>query len=121
MRSNDKGFHRSIRVSWFDKFERSANKRGIDWDLTLDDLADLYDKQEGKCSLTGWHIYMPNSGYHLDTEASIDRINSAFGYITGNVQLVNKRVNMMKQSYSQSQFIDTCRGVATYRRQSNGT
>lgn len=45
-------------------------------------------------------------------EVSIDRIDSSFGYLKENIQLVDKRVNMMKQSYSQEEFILVCKAVA---------
>ena len=114
MRHNDIGFHRCIRFSWYGKFKKSAEKRGIEWKLTIDDLADLYEAQGGKCALTDDPIFMPNTGYHRDYEASIDRINSAFPYMVGNVQLTTKISNMMKQSYSQERFIEVCNKIATH-------
>lgn len=114
MRSNDKGFHRCIRISWYDKFKTSANKRGISWLLTMDDLADLYEKQKGICALTGDKIYMPNTGHHKDQDASIDRVNSAFPYMAGNIQLTSKASNMAKQSYSQEYFIALCNKITNY-------
>ena len=44
--------------------------------------------------------------------ASIDRIDSQFGYIKGNVQLVHKMVNMCKQQYEQEDFLRMCEAVA---------
>jgi archaellum component FlaC len=41
--------------------------------------------------------------------ASLDRVDSAKGYIKGNVQWVHKDINMMKQQYSQEYFIQMCR------------
>ena len=114
MRHNDLGFHRCIRFSWYGRFKKSAEKRGIEWKLTIDDLADLYEAQNGRCALTGDPIYMPNVGYHKDFNASIDRINSAFPYMPGNVQLTTSYSNIMKQSYSQEDFIAVCRKVATH-------
>ena len=114
MRHNDLGFHRCIRLSWYGRFKKSAEKRGIEWKLSIDDLADLYEAQNGRCTLTGDPIYMNNMGYHPDYDASIDRINSAFPYMPGNVQLTTKYANMMKQSYSQDKFIETCNKVATH-------
>lgn len=107
-----RGFYRGIRLSWFKKFETSAKLRGLDWTITVDDIADLYEEQEGLCALTGWSIVFPEVGHHQLTTVSIDRIDSSFGYLKENIQLVDKRVNMMKQSYSQEEFILVCKAVA---------
>ena len=107
-----RGWHRGIRVSWFNKFQKSASLRGIQWSLSLDDIADLYEQQEGKCALTDWPITFPEVGAPYKTDASIDRIDSSFGYFKENVQLVDKRINMMKQQYSQEDFIEVCKAVA---------
>jgi hypothetical protein len=104
--------YRGVRLSWVKKFETNAKLRGIDWEITVDDIADLYEEQEGLCALTGWPIVFPEVGHHQLTTVSIDRIDSSFGYLKENIQLVDKRVNMMKQSYSQEEFILVCKAVA---------
>lgn len=107
-----RGWHRGIRISWFKKFETNAKLRGLDWVVTIDDVADLYEEQEGLCALTGWGIVFPETGHPQLTTVSIDRIDSSFGYLKENIQLVDKRVNMMKQQYSQEEFILVCLAVA---------
>ena len=104
--------YKGIRVSWFNKFKTNAELRGLDWDITIDDLVNLYKKQKGKCALTGWYIYFPENGHPQKTNASIDRIDSSLGYTLENIQLVEKKVNMMKQQYSQEEFISVCVAVA---------
>jgi len=104
--------YRGIRLSWLRKFETSAKLRGIDWEIDADVVADLYEAQDAKCALTGWDISFPETGHPQMASASIDRIDSAFGYLPENIQLVDKRVNMMKQQYSQDEFISVCLAVA---------
>ena len=104
--------YRGIRLSWLKKFETSAKLRGIDWQIDADVVADLYEAQDAKCALTGWNIRFPETGHHQMSSASIDRVDSAFGYLPENIQLVDKRVNMMKQQYSQDEFISVCLAVA---------
>ena len=110
--NSSRGWHKGIRISWFNKFKTSAKLRALDWEITLDDIADLYEEQEGQCALTGWDIVFPECGHAQLTTVSIDRIDSSFGYLKENIQLVDKRVNMMKQSYSQEEFILVCMAVA---------
>lgn len=107
-----RSIYRGIRLSWLKKFETNAKLRSLDWEITADDIADLYEEQDGKCALTGWDISFPEVGHHQLSTVSIDRIDSSFGYLKENVQLVDKRVNMMKQAYSQEEFIAVCKAVA---------
>jgi len=104
--------YRGVRCSWFSKFKANAALRGLDWQITIDDVADLYEEQEGLCALTGWEIVFPEVGHAQLSTVSIDRIDSSFGYLKENIQLVDKRVNMMKQQYSQEEFIMVCKAVA---------
>ena len=107
-----RGWHRGIRLSWYTKFMTGALVRGIDWELAVDDVADLMETQDNKCALTGWDITFPETGHSQEAPASIDRINSNKGYVLGNVQLVTRHVNMMKQSYGNDYFIEVCKAVA---------
>lgn len=107
-----RGWYRGIRTSWFTKFQSSAILRDIEWNLTLDDVADLLEQQNSKCALTGWDIEFPESGHSQKAPASIDRIDSKKGYVVGNVQLLTRHVNMMKQAYDNDYFIEVCKAVA---------
>ena len=110
--NSHRGWHRGIRVSWFNKFKTGAELRAIEWTLTLDEIADIYEKQNRKCALTDDDIAFPEVGHPQKANASIDRIDSTKGYCYNNVQLVTRHVNMMKQSYDQEYFVNTCIAVA---------
>lgn len=45
------------------------------------------------------------------TTASLDRIDSSFGYILNNVQWVHKDVQRMKSDFSEAHFVETCRKI----------
>ncbi len=45
---------------------------------------------------------------------SIDRIDSNKGYYIDNIQLVYPKINMMKFTYSQDEFIDMCKLVSNH-------
>lgn len=106
------GMYRGIRISWLRKYETSAKLRGLDWLIDLDDVADVFENQAGRCALTGWDLAFPETGHFQNADASIDRIDSTFGYLKDNIQIVHKKVNMMKQAYSQEEFIEVCVAVA---------
>jgi hypothetical protein len=91
---------------WAD-IKNSAKKRNIKFDITIGEAWDLFRKQNEKCFLTGIDISIDEQ-FPYGT-ASLDRINSSKGYVTGNVQWVHKDVNMMKQSFEQTYFINLCK------------
>jgi len=80
----------------------------------MDTLADCMERQNQRCALTGWDIRFPDLRDQGDHQASIDRIDSAGDYTADNIQLLDARINMMKQSYSQDFFITACRAVAAH-------
>ena len=51
----------------------------------------------------------------VNNNASLDRIDSKLGYIEDNVQWVTSKVNMMKQHYTQEEFLEVCGNVANYK------
>ena len=100
-----------IRISWFNKCKVGAETRGIDWDLTIEAVYELYVAQEKVCALSGIQIGWAEIGaVHT---ASLDRIDSSLGYTLSNVQLVHKDINMMKQTYSNERFVELCKAVAS--------
>lgn len=105
-----RGFYEEIRTSWLEKCKKGAEFRSIKWELSPEYIWQLYLSQDKKCSLTDKNIGWAKEG-QIHT-ASIDRIDSTEGYIIGNVQLVHKDINFMKQQYSQEYFIEMCKLVA---------
>jgi hypothetical protein len=89
----------------FNKFSKSAKSRNIEWNLTEEEMFENYN---GFCSLTK----LPLSLKYKATTASLDRINNDLGYIKGNIQWVHINVNMMKNKYTQEEFIEVCKLVA---------
>ena len=100
----------------FDRFRKNAKKRHVDFTLSIDDLKQQFAKQNGRCVYSGKQIVMPLNFTRIYDKnvASIDRIDSKVGYVSGNIQLTTKKINMMKQGMSHEEFVDTCRVVAKY-------
>jgi hypothetical protein len=97
-----------LRKSFVHKYKSGAETRGIKWDVSFDYLADLLIEQDFCCALTS----EPLCAMEVNNNASLDRIDSGAGYIEGNLQWVTSQVNMMKQHYSQEEFIKVCCSVA---------
>lgn len=80
---------------------KSKDRGFTDYQITAEHLVALWQKQGGRCAISGVVLTHHNDGSGLkDFNASIDRIDSTQGYIPGNVQLVALRVNLLKQSLS---------------------
>ena len=86
----------------------SANKRrrqgrelcGIHT-ITVNDILTLKQKQNNKCAYSGRELVWERKHHN---KASIDRINSSFGYIKSNIQLVCRVVNQFKSDLSDKEF-----------------
>lgn len=108
--NNFKGKHHAIPHTWFSMKMKGGLSRGYQWELTIEDIWNMYEKQGGVCALSGIPIGWSTKG--LTATASIDRIDSSEGYILENVQLVHKDINFMKQQFDQDYFIELCKAVS---------
>jgi len=88
---------------------RSAKVRGIAVSVTPEELAALWEAQEGRCALTGLSLVLGKNG--RERTASVDRIDSKKPYETGNVQWVHEHVNIMKNAYPQEYFVGMCEAI----------
>lgn len=100
----------AVRFAWFESFRKSALSRGYSWDLTPEFIDVMYTEQQGKCALSGLPISWSSVGW--DHSASIDRIDNDLGYFEENVQLVHKKVNMLRGSLTIEEFVKLCTAVA---------
>lgn len=105
---NFKG-HEDISGGYFNRIKHEAGKRGLEFDLTIQFLWELYLQQDKRCKLSNVPIVFIRN-YERDLKkgqtASLDRIDSSKGYIEGNVQWVHKDVNFMKYTLDQSRFLE---------------
>lgn len=112
-----KGFE-EISGNYWGRCKRSAKSRGHLFDLQIEYAWDLYLLQNRKCALSGTPIVFnrsycnPRSKELEFQTASMDRIDSNNGYVVGNVQWLHVRVNYMKQSMVQKEFIGFCRKIS---------
>lgn len=93
--------------------KKNAIRRNIEYNLSNEDLWNLYVKQNKKCKISNLEInfYIRTRDRKSGT-ASLDRIDSSKGYTIDNVQWVHKDINFMKQQYSQEYFINICKIIA---------
>lgn len=97
----------------WNKLQADAKRRGLLFTLKIDDAWRLFLAQERRCALTGLYLHFSSRGFPADGNASLDRIDSTFGYTLDNVQWVEKRINFMKQALSQDEFQSLCAAVVS--------
>lgn len=81
----------------------------LDFDLTY--LLNLYVEQSGKCAISGIQLTSLLYEGHINTNASIDRINSHKGYSKNNIQLVCSIVNKMKLDMTKEELMFYCKEI----------
>lgn len=86
-----------------------AIKKNIPFNLTIEYLEELWNKQNGICVISGIKMTHTILEGKLSTNASLDKINPSLGYIQENVQFVCNRVNMMKSDMSIQDLIYFCK------------
>lgn len=115
------GRYGDISASYFNQVKRNANKRKLDFEITIEQVWDKFVSQKGKCALTGIDISFVESDLGEESfrtgrkhSASLDRIDSSLGYTKNNIQWVDQRINIMKNNHPESDFIKLCEMVTDY-------
>lgn len=101
---NWKGY-KDISGQYWKRIEHGAKKRQLKFEISKKYIWDLFEKQNKKCIYSGLPIKFDGCS---NGSASIDRIDSSKGYIVGNIQIVHKKINMMKQNFSDIEFKNYC-------------
>lgn len=104
-----------------------AKDRGIEFNITLTDLFNLWEKQNGICALSGEKLLLAKpifkviNGKQILIESpkdrntvSLDRIDSNSAYTVDNIQFVHKTINTMKWQLSEKEFINRCLQIVRY-------
>jgi len=102
---------KDISGRYFSQIKTSAKRRNLEFNITIQQLQILLEKQDYKCALSFLPICCTRNRQTEQT-ASLDRIDSTKGYVIDNIQWVHKDVNFMKQEYSQERFIEICKLIA---------
>ena len=88
-----------------------ANKHNIPFDITLDYLMELWDKQKGMCALSGIEMTFELKMGRTHTNVSIDKIDRTKGYTVGNVQLVCMACNQIKSDMTEEAMYYFCKNI----------
>ena len=111
------GFGEITGTRW-SNIKNGGIQRGLEFSITVKEAWELFLNQNRKCALTGKKIWFAARKKRNPTRsasnASLDRIDSNKGYVSGNIQWVLKSINMMKQGLDQQEFINLCKEVSKH-------
>ena len=108
--------YKEVPQAWFSGFQRGTKK---EFEISKEDVWNLYAKQDRKCALSGLPISFKNEAKKRGNRsftASLDRIDSTKGYTKDNIQLVHKDVNIMKNAYDQQHFLNICKLITEHKK-----
>jgi len=108
----------NISINFFNNYKRNALSRGIEFNVSLEYVADLYKKQNGKCALSGMPIEIKGNPWK-GQNGSLDRIDSTKGYIEGNVQWLHKTVNGMKWDLEEEKLLELVKQIYNHKQLEN--
>lgn len=109
--------YKDIPKNAFNNVMNGAKSRDIEFSITMEDIQNVFEKQNRRCAYTGVPLSFTKSRIkNLYPTASIDRIDSSKGYTPNNIQITHKDVNKLKQDFEESRFIELCEQVINYNR-----
>lgn len=108
---NFKGY-KELPLDTYKGIVRQAIDRGYEFNISIEELWNLFEKQNRTCALSNRSIGFARSYREKNnTTASLDRINSNRNYTLDNVQWVHKEINFMKGPLEESKFKSNCKDV----------
>lgn len=97
----------------FRQAKKSIKSRGREFDLSLQYLKTLWNKQMGVCSYTNIPMELSSYKKHKLNSASLDRIDSSKGYIEGNVEFVCLFINLGKNGFEKTEVQEFLKRIVT--------
>ncbi len=92
--------------------KRRAEEKGNVFNITLENLKQVWDRQKGICPYTGWKLDNPKTSGGIriksPTRASLDRKDSSKGYTLENIQFVSYMANCAKNEVNEKELINFC-------------
>jgi hypothetical protein len=92
-------------IIWY-RSKQTAKARGFEFNLDIEDII-IPDK----CPLLEIDLSFGVENKHLPNYYSIDRIDNSKGYIKGNVQIISRLANTMKNNATKEQLITFSKNI----------
>jgi hypothetical protein len=109
--------YKEISGGYWGNVQRSAKRKGLEFNLTIEYAWNMFTQQNRRCSLTGRELCFVKNWQHNCTKqtASLDRIDSKIGYLPTNVCWLHKDINMFKGNMHSRDFIALCQEVINFQ------
>ncbi len=108
--------YEDISGNHFNRIRKEAENRNLPFKISIKEIWELFEEQERKCALSGLDLqFGVNSRIKekkRECTASLDRIDNTKGYTIDNVQWLYKDINKMKNTHTQTYFVNICKLVA---------
>lgn len=91
--------------------QHAKSRKKHDFNITFDDVLEIYNKQNGLCVYTKETLTHVLGEGNINTNMSLDRIDSNKGYTKDNVQLTLRIINTMKSNLKEIDFLNFCKLV----------
>lgn len=91
--------------------KRRSKDKNLYNELNIEYLLYLWNFQKGKCALTGEQMTYKFYEGRVNTNLSIDRVDSSKGYTKDNIQLVTMAANQMKNDLTLDELTVMCRNI----------
>jgi len=91
-----------------------ALKKGLPFDLTRDEVMDMFEEQGGRCYYSDILLNVVKSDAsrtHDPFKMSLDCVDPSLGYVKGNVVWCAYCVNALKLKMSKESMIEVCRSI----------
>jgi hypothetical protein len=108
---HDEYSHFRYHLKGANKRSRLKHRRKKDVDITLEQLKDLWNKQNGVCAITGIKLIprlINDEKTKHPYQASLDRIDNSKDYTLSNIRFVCLIFNYARNNFSDDQVIDFC-------------
>ena len=100
-----KGYKQIQGIYWRQIISNAA-KRNLSFNITIEQIWNIFEKQNGKCVLSGLPITLKI--IKRKQTASLDRIDSTKGYEPTNVQWVHIDINKLKSNLPEDKLLYLC-------------
>lgn len=105
-----------ISKTYFGKVKANALARNLEFNITHQEMSDLFERQKHFCALSGIYLEFKSRNTIYNGNASLDRIDSSKDYTKNNCQWIDKDINIMKWDYSDEYFIDLCNKITIFNK-----
>jgi len=108
--------YKDVSMTYFSSLKRGARLRNLPFEVTIEQIWDLFVLQDKKCALTGDDIEFTD---YITATASLDRIDSTKGYLIDNIQWVHKDINVLKMAWPEDKLISMCTKISEHYKVTN--